>query len=97
MLADYSALLDQHIYYLYKYHAWLCPDGGLQKVMGVVVSREEFESSLMNASDLTAYAGLTDGECAELEKTRAYFISRLSHSEGMPAAVAADRLGLDAF
>lgn len=97
MLADYSALLDQHIYYLYKYHAWLCPDGGLQKVMGVVVSREEFESSLMNASDLVTYAGLTDGECAELEKTRAYFISRLSLSEGMPAAVAADRLGLDAF
>ena len=97
MLADYSALLDQHIYYLYKYHAWLCPDGGLQKVMGVVVSREEFESSLINASDLTAFAGLTDSECAELEKTRAYFISRLSRSEGMTAAVAADRLGLDAF
>lgn len=76
MLDSFSEILDLHIYYLYKYHSWVSPNNSMQNMLGVVVSREEFESNLLRASDTVAYGSLTDEETEELDTLREYFLAR---------------------
>ncbi len=80
LLDSFSAILDLHIYYLYKYHNWVSPNNSMQNMLGVVVSREEFESNLLRATDTVAYAALTDDEAEELDRLREYFIDRYNAS-----------------
>lgn len=76
LLDRFSEILDLHIFYLYKYHAWVSPNNSLQSIMGVVVTREEFESSLENTTETTAYSSLNDEEAKELDMVRDYFLGR---------------------
>lgn len=76
LLDRFSDVLDLHIYYLYKYHAWVSPNNSLQSIMGVVVTREEFESSLERSTETTAYSSLTEEEAKELDMVREYFLGR---------------------
>ena len=76
LLDSFSEILDLHIYYLYKYHTWVSPNNNMQNMLGVVVSREEFESNLLRASDTVAYEQLTDEEAEELDSLRDYFLNR---------------------
>ncbi len=76
LLDSFSEMLDLHIYYLYKYHNWVSPNNSMQSMMGVVVSREEFEGNLLRATDTVAYASLTEEEAEELDRLREYFVDR---------------------
>ena len=78
LLDQFSSMLDMHIYYIYKYHSWVGPDNSLANMMGVVVTREEFEHNLMKASDSTAYVALSPEEQEELERMRGCFESRMA-------------------
>lgn len=78
LIADFTDVLDMHIYYLYKYHSWVGPDSKLQNMMGLVVSRDEFEKNLLAASDLVAFSCADESELAEIEQTRRYMRKRLT-------------------
>ena len=59
-LEDWKALLDWRIYLVYQNHAWLGPENRLQNMMGLVVSREEFEYNLARGAQEQAFQGLSD-------------------------------------
>ena len=42
--------LDNRLYLYYKYHPWLGPSGDIQAMLGLAVSREEFEYTLSKSS-----------------------------------------------
>ena len=50
LLDCFADVLDLHIYYIYKYHYWVSPENSMQGMLGVVVTREEFEKGLLRAS-----------------------------------------------
>lgn len=77
LLDCFADILDIHIYYFYKYHLWVSPDNNIQGMLGVVVTREEFEKGLLRASDNTAWERLESTETDELEMLREYFFSRV--------------------
>lgn len=81
LIEYFTDLLDLHIYFLYKYHSWVGPDNKLQNMMGVVVSREEFENNLLNASSMAAHSSLEPNEQDELLKMRGAFLERLSQTD----------------
>lgn len=101
LLCDFSVVLDLHIYYIYKYHSWVGPDSKLKNMMGVVVTREEFESSLLKAASSSAYVMLLPEEKKELTQLREYFSERLRLTvEGevdFPLVSLARRFGTDLF
>lgn len=76
LLDSFSEILDLYIYYLYKYHSWVGPDNTLQGMLGVVVTRAEFERNLLRASDSHCMMALTDEERAELSRLMEYFVRR---------------------
>jgi len=77
LLDCFSEILDLHIYYYYKYHLWVSPDSSIQGMLGVVVTREEFEKTLLRASDSEAYSQTEPVESDEIEMLRDYFFSRV--------------------
>lgn len=72
----FSDVLDTHIYFLYKYHSWIGPNNHLQSMLGVAVSREEFEINVSRASDQRCFTKLTQKERDELSNIRDVFIGR---------------------
>ncbi len=92
LLDQFSSMLDMHIYYIYKYHSWVGPDNSLANMMGVVVSREEFEYNLMKASDSIAYVALSPEEQEDIERMRGCFEGRLALTTEQGADLPATRL-----
>lgn len=93
LLDSFSEILDLHIYYLYKYHTWVSPNNNMQNMLGVVVSREEFESNLLRASDSVAYGQLTEEEIGELDALREYFLDRYNATVEADAGFPLVKLG----
>ena len=73
----FCEILDIHIYYMYKYHSWVGPENTLQGMLGVVVTRSEFEKNLERATDSLALFSLSDSERKELEDCREVFTDRV--------------------
>ena len=46
MLRDMFALLDYHLYVYYRHHQWLGPENDMRNMLGLMVTREEFEHNL---------------------------------------------------
>ena len=80
LLKCFSDILDLHIYYNYKYHLWVSPNNNIQGMLGVVVTREEFENGLLRAADTSAYSRIEPDEAEELDDLREYFFSRVDAS-----------------
>ncbi|KUO71256.1 MAG: hypothetical protein APF81_03610 [Desulfosporosinus sp. BRH_c37] len=77
LMNDFMSLLDTRIYYLYKYHMWVGPENNLQNMMGLAVSRAEFEMNLTRATDSVIGLNLKKEEIAEIEALNSYFSGRL--------------------
>ena len=77
LLGCFAEILDLHIYYHYKYHFWVSPDSNIQSMLGVVVTREEFEKNLLKTSDSRIFPGLTDEEREEIAMMRNFFFGRV--------------------
>ncbi|MGN1340080.1 MAG: ATP-binding protein [Oscillospiraceae bacterium] len=92
LLDSFSEILDLHIFYLYKYHSWVGPDNTLQGMLGVVVTRAEFERNLLRASDSRCMISLTKDELAELSELREYFFRRWELTESIGVELPALRL-----
>lgn len=101
LLDKFSDILDVHIFYLYKYHSWVGPDNHLQSMMGIVVTREEFESNLKRAADSYCFTQLNDKERQELTKIRDHFIDRVRATgragRVFPIILLIDSFSLDRF
>ena len=61
LIQDLSAWVDLLLYQYYAHHQWLGPDSSLKNMLGLVVSREEFEHNLTRA----AQRGLWTQQTAE--------------------------------
>jgi len=101
MMKDFMLLLDMRIYYLYKYHMWVGPENNLQNMIGLVVSRAEFEMNLAKASESVVGAELLDHEAREIEAMNAYFAQRIENTMAeaadMPAIQLIQKFRLDQF
>jgi hypothetical protein len=78
LMQDFLSLLDMRIYFFYKYHMWVGPQNNMQNMMGLVVSREEFEANLTKGTEAVVGIGLDDGEAEEIAAIDTYFQSRLA-------------------
>lgn len=70
LMDDLFAWLDLRIYFFYEHHQWLGPKTTSWNMMGLVVSREEFEHNLVKAAQLGLAAQLDGGEAAQLESSQ---------------------------
>ncbi|MDR0382078.1 MAG: hypothetical protein LBH86_08830, partial [Oscillospiraceae bacterium] len=62
LMKDFLSLLDYRLYLYYKYHQWLGPSSELRNMLGVVVSREEFEHKLSLAAQTGLLARANEAE-----------------------------------
>ena len=46
LLRDLMAWLDLNLYYYYAHHQWLGPSSEMKNLLGLVVTREDFEHNL---------------------------------------------------
>lgn len=101
LLDQFSDILDLHLYYLYKYHSWVGPDHGLQRMMSAAVTREEFEQTLACAADSHCFMQLSDEERRELTEIRDSFIGRVRATgragRNLPVIRLIDAFSLDGF
>ena len=59
LMEDAFALIDYRLYLYYKNHQWLGPQGEMRNMLGLVVSREEFEHNLTKAAQTGLLEKLT--------------------------------------
>ena len=70
LLRDLSAWLDRLLYEYYIRHQWLGPSGELRNMLGLVVTREEFEHNLAKAAQRGLWSRLGGEEREQLRLTR---------------------------
>ena len=98
LMDDLFAWLDLRLYFFYKYHQWLGPRNDMRNMMGLVVSREEFEHNLAKAAQLGLCVRLSREEAAQLEASRTAIEARLVRTgEQFPLLLLFRRCGLDDF
>ena len=82
LMDDLFAWLDLRIYFFYEHHQWLGPKNDMRNMMGLVVSREEFEHNLVKAAQLGLAVQLDGSEAAQLEAARTAIQARLERTRG---------------
>lgn len=98
LMDDLFAWLDLRLYFFYKHHQWLGPKNDMRNMMGLVVSREEFEHNLAKAAQLGLSAQLEAEEAAQLEASWTAIRARLERTKGdFPLLLLFRRCGLDDF
>ena len=98
LFGDLCAWLDLLLYYHYRHHRWLGPDSELKNMLGLVVSREEFEHMLARAAQTGLSAQVTDEEWEQILLTRQAILLRLERTtEELPLLALFSRCELDEF
>lgn len=98
LMDDLFAWLDLRLYLFYKHHQWLGPKNDMRNMLGLVVTREEFEHNLTKAAQLGLVAQLDRDETAQLESSRTAIRMRLAKTEKeFPLLALFRRCGLDEF
>ena len=98
LMDDLFAWLDLRLYFFYKHHQWLGPKNDMRNMMGLVVSREEFEHNLAKAAQLGLAAQLTGEEAAQMEASRTAIQARLDRTQAnFPLLQLIQRCALDVF
>ena len=98
MMGDLFAWLDLCLYFFYKHHQWLGPKNDMRNMLGLVVSREEFEHNLLKAAQRGLMARLEAEEAAQLREAEAAIRMRLRKTEEEFALLRLfRRCGLDGF
>ena len=65
-LHDAAAMLDHRLYLYYKYHQWVGPENDMKNMLGLVVTRHEFEHNLSKAAEVRLLDKCDESEKAEL-------------------------------
>ncbi len=98
LMDDLFAWLDLRLYFFYRHHQWLGPRNDMRNMMGLTVSREEFEHTLAKAAQLGLAAQLEGEEAAQLAATDTAIQARLAKTPGdFPLLRLVQRCGLDEF
>ena len=98
LMDDLFAWLDLRLYFFYQHHQWLGPKNDMRNMMGLVVSREEFEHNLVKAAQLGLSGQLTGEEAAQMDASRTAIQMRLKQTNGeFPLLRAFQRLDLEPF
>lgn len=98
LMYDRFAWLDLHLYFFYRHHQWLGPKNDMRNMLGLVVSREEFEHNLIKAAQLGLAAQLEGEEAAQLAASRHAMEARLGRTgESFPLLRLFRRCGLNEF
>jgi hypothetical protein len=97
-LLDLLAILDNRLYLYYKTHEWLGPKSPLRDLLGIVISREEFEHHLGNDLPTALFDRIDADEAAQLRAADAHIAARLAATaELFPLRLLFTRFGLDDF
>ena len=98
LFGDLCAWLDLLLFYYYQHHRWLGPDSELKNMLGLVVSREEFEHMLARAAQTGLSAQVSEEEWEQLSMTRQAIQLRLERTTAeIPLLSLFTRCGLDEF
>ena len=98
LLRDLSSWLDLTLYYYYAHHQWLGPSSEMKNLLGLVVTREEFEHNLTKAAQRGLPAELTEAEREQLALARAAVGLRLEKTTlPLPLTDVFRRFSLDDF
>ncbi len=98
LMNDLFAWLDLRLYLFYRQHQWLGPKNEMRNMLGLVVSREEFEHNLTKAAQQGLWAQLEPEDAAQLEATEGVVRLRLERTtEDFPLLQLCRRSGLDVF
>ncbi len=98
LLRDCMAWLDLLLYDYYAHHQWLGPSGEMKNLLGLVVTREEFEHNLTKAAQRGLSAELSEEEREQLALSRSAIRLRLEKTEAaLPLHKLFERFELDEF
>ncbi len=98
LLRDLMAWLDLQIYYYYAHHRWLGPSSEMKNLLGLVVTREEFEHNLTKAAQRGLPAELSPEEREQVALSHAAVKLRLEKTEAsLPLLLLFRRFSLDEF
>ena len=99
LMEDAFALIDYRLYLYYKYHQWLGPQGDMRNMLGLVVSREEFEHNLTKAAQTGLMEKLAPEELEQIRVGEAVLERRLALTapDAFPLLKVFQRFGLDPF
>ncbi len=98
LLRDLMAWLDLQLYYYYSHHQWLGPSSEMKNLLGLVVTREEFEHNLTKAAQRGLPAELSADERDQVGLSMRAIDLRLEHTEAaLPLLELFRRFRLDAF
>ena len=85
LMEDAFALIDYRLYLYYKYHQWLGPQGDMRNMLGLVVSREEFEHNLTKAAQTGLMEKLAPEELEQIRVGEAVLERRLALTAQTPS------------
>ena len=96
-LHDIAAELDHRLYLYYKYHQWVGPKNDMKNMLGLVITRQEFEHNLSKASEERLVDKCDSDEKSELKMLRDVIDNRMSltNPEKFPALKLVKRFSLD--
>ena len=98
LIEELSAWVDLLLYQYYSRHQWLGPDSELKNMLGLVVSKEEFEHNLSRAAQRGLQSQLTARERGELDGVLASIKVRAGRTTArLPLLELFRRFGLDDF
>ena len=95
LLRDLMAWLDLNLYYYYAHHQWLGPSSEMKNLLGLVVTREEFEHNLTKAAQRGLRTELSGEEREQIGLAISAIRLRLERTDGsLPLLQLRDRFGL---
>ena len=98
LMEDLFTLIDYRLYLYYKGHEWLGPRSDLRNMLGLVVSREEFEHNLTKAAQTGLLQKLTPEEIQQIEFGEGAIRKRLENTQQtFPLQLLFRRFSLDEF
>ena len=98
LMRSLSAWLDLELYYYYSHHQWLGPSSEMKNLLGLVVTREEFEHNLTKAAQRGLPSELSQEEREQLSLSRTAIALRLEKTEApLPLMQLFSRFHLDEF
>ncbi len=98
LLRDLMAWADLQLYYYYAHHQWLGPSSEMKNLLGLVVTREEFEHNLTKAAQRGLRSVLAPEEQEQVELSLAAIRLRMERTTAvLPLLQLFDRFGLDSF
>lgn len=99
LMQDLFVWLDLRLYFYYAHHQWLGPSSEMKNMLGLVVTRDEFEHQLAKAAQLGLEEALEPEEAAQLAEAQRALAMRLARTgqTDIPLLRLFERCGLDAF